>query len=173
MLKSRPRKTTIASRTAKLPAARRTAAPASAAGCQVCIGRLVGWDDRGPLVDFDGNRRGPVHARQVGPSIRRDKPAALGALQHEVVLLVDARPNRPVVLLGLLQPIGVTTGLPDLEARVDGQRVEIDGRDEIVLRCGEASITLRRNGRVVISGVQVETRAKGVNRIKGGSVSIN
>jgi hypothetical protein len=32
---------------------------------------------------------------------------------------------------------------------------------------------LRRNGRIAISGVQVETRAKGVNRIKGGSVAIN
>jgi Domain of unknown function (DUF6484) len=173
MLKSRPRKTTTANRTAKLPAARRTAAPATPVGCQVCIGRLVGWDDRGPLVDFEGNPRGPVHARQVGRSIRRENPAALGALQHEVVLLVDPRPNRPVMLLGLLQPIGATPGLENIEAHVDGQRVEIDGRDEIVLRCGEASITLRRNGRILISGVQVETRAKGVNRIKGGSVAIN
>ena len=173
MLRSRPRKTTVANRTATLPAARRTAAPGSPAGCQVCIGRLLGWDDRGPLVDFEGNPRGPVYARQVGPSIRREKPLALDGLQHEVVLLVDPRPNRPIVLLGLLQPIGVTTRLANIEAHVDGQRVEIDGRDEIVLRCGEASITLRRNGRVVISGVHVETRAKGVNRIKGGSVAIN
>ncbi|MEP6652617.1 MAG: hypothetical protein ABJA82_04630 [Myxococcales bacterium] len=132
----------------------------------------MGWDERGPLVDFDGNTRGPVHARQTGP-VPRARPAALGAIRQEIVLLVDPRPNHPPVLLGLLQSIGVASGVADVEARVDGQRVEIDGRDEIVLRCGEASITLRRNGRVMISGVQVETRAKGVNRIKGGSVAIN
>lgn len=56
---------------------------------------------------------------------------------------------------------------------VDGQRVEIEGHDEIVLRCGQASITLRRNGRLIIRGTYVETRSKGVNRIKGGSVQIN
>jgi len=49
----------------------------------------------------------------------------------------------------------------------------VEAADELVLRCGQASIVLRRNGRVVIRGTYVETRAKGVNRIKGGSVLIN
>jgi hypothetical protein len=56
---------------------------------------------------------------------------------------------------------------------VDGRRVTVSGKDEIVLKCGEASITLRRNGRIVIKGTYVETRAAGTNRIKGGSVQIN
>jgi hypothetical protein len=60
-----------------------------------------------------------------------------------------------------------------LEALVDGKRVVLDAQDEIVLRCGSASITLRRNGRVVVRGTYVETRSQGVNRIKGGSVQIN
>lgn len=63
--------------------------------------------------------------------------------------------------------------LETLEAVVDGKRVVIDAQDEVVIRCGKASITLRRNGRVVIRGTYVETRAEGVNRIKGGSVQIN
>jgi hypothetical protein len=60
-----------------------------------------------------------------------------------------------------------------VDAWVDGQRVVVDAKDEIVLRCGKASITLRRNGRIVIRGTYIETRAEGVNRIKGGSVQIN
>lgn len=64
-------------------------------------------------------------------------------------------------------------GEPPIEALVDGKRVVIDAADEIVLRCGKASITLRRNGRIVIRGTYVETRAEGVNRVKGGSVQIN
>lgn len=63
--------------------------------------------------------------------------------------------------------------LDPLDMRVDGRRVEIEAADEIVLRCGQASIVLRRNGRVVIRGTYVETRSRGVNRIKGGSVEIN
>jgi uncharacterized protein (DUF2345 family) len=61
----------------------------------------------------------------------------------------------------------------EVEARVDGKRVVIEGKDEIVLSCGKASITLRRNGKVIIRGVQLESSAAGVNRIKGGSVQIN
>ena len=60
-----------------------------------------------------------------------------------------------------------------VEARVDGQRVTIEGQDEVVIRCGAASITLWRNGKVVIKGTQLETSATGTHRIKGGSVDIN
>jgi Domain of unknown function (DUF6484) len=168
MLKTRPRKA-IANRTAKLAKARQPAARTASA--QVCLGFLVGWDNRWPLVDFDGNPNGPVRARLSGAGTHVGPTGFRG--RQEVVLLVDSRARQPPVLLGVLQPLDGGASSVDLEARVDGRRVEIEGRDEIVLRCGEASITLRRNGRVVIRGVQVETRASGVNRIKGGSVAIN
>jgi uncharacterized protein (DUF2345 family) len=60
-----------------------------------------------------------------------------------------------------------------VEARLDGKRVVLEGKDEVVLRCGEASITLRRDGKVLVRGAYIETQAKGVNRIKGGAVKIN
>ena len=60
-----------------------------------------------------------------------------------------------------------------VEADVDGKRVRIVGNDEIVLECGSASITLRRNGRVIIRGTYVETHSEGTNRIKGAAVQIN
>jgi uncharacterized protein (DUF2345 family) len=60
-----------------------------------------------------------------------------------------------------------------IEADVDGRRVKIVARDQIVLECGEASITLHRNGRIVIKGTYVETASEGTNRIKGGQVRIN
>ena len=62
---------------------------------------------------------------------------------------------------------------PCVEADVDGKRVRVTAQDEIVLQCGSASITLRRNGRVVVRGTYVETRSDGTNRIKGGQVQIN
>ena len=60
-----------------------------------------------------------------------------------------------------------------IEADVDGRRVKLTAQDEIVLQCGSASVTLRRNGRVVIRGAYVETHSEGTNRIKGGQVQIN
>ena len=60
------------------------------------------------------------------------------------------------------------------EIRVlDGKRVRIEGADEIVLECGKASITLRRNGKIVIRGAYVETHSEGTNRIKGAQVKLN
>jgi hypothetical protein len=60
-----------------------------------------------------------------------------------------------------------------IEADVDGRRVRIIAKDEIVFECGLASVTLRRNGRIIIRGTYVETHSEGTNRIKGGQVRIN
>jgi hypothetical protein len=70
-------------------------------------------------------------------------------------------------------PTAPTDAMPAIEADVDGRRVRLTAQDEIVLECGSASVTLRRNGRVVIRGTYVETHSQGTNRIKGGQVQIN
>lgn len=142
------------------------------------VGTLVGWTDEGPLVDHASNPHGPIGARTIVPL---DAEAAARAIERkqEVLLVFEAeRSDRPIIV-GLLQrpgnpaaAKGACTDAPR-EAFVDGRRIVLEGQDEIVLRCGEASITLRRNGRIVVRGAYVETRAKGVNRIKGGSVQIN
>lgn len=58
-------------------------------------------------------------------------------------------------------------------AVVDGERVVIEGKEEIVLKCGEASITLSKNGKISIRGKYLLNRSTGVNRIMGGSVQVN
>jgi hypothetical protein len=65
------------------------------------------------------------------------------------------------------------SGTSIIEADVDGRRVRIIAKDEIVFECGQASVTLRRNGRIIIRGTYVETHSEGTNRIKGGQVRIN
>lgn len=51
--------------------------------------------------------------------------------------------------------------------------IDLEGLDELVLHCGKASITLHKDGRVVIQGTYVETRSSGTNRIKGATVKLN
>jgi uncharacterized protein (DUF2345 family) len=60
-----------------------------------------------------------------------------------------------------------------LDVKIDGKSVSFDAQEEIVLRCGNASITLSKNGKVVIRGAFVESHATGTNRIKGASVKVN
>lgn len=60
-----------------------------------------------------------------------------------------------------------------LGASIDGERILLDAKEEIVLRCGESSITLSKNGKISIRGKYILNRATGVNRILGGSVQVN
>ena len=143
-------------------------------------GILVGVRDGQAVVDYAGNPHPPLRARTT-LGLGAEELAALGADQREVLLVFEAERSDQPILVGVLdRPVSeapATPGegdvAPPKEARVDGQRVLLEAHDEIELRCGEASIILRRNGRVVIRGVYVETRSRGVNRIKGGSVQIN
>ena len=80
--------------------------------------------------------------------------------------------GRPLRLLSADAPPAPSPG-SKLEAKVDGKKIIIEGEDEIVLVCGRASITLRRNGKVVVRGTYVETHSTGCNRVKGSSVKIN
>lgn len=119
--------------------------------------------------DIRRTKKGALDAGAVpGPKLRpaehADKPKR--SVRPTLTLL----PPEPVT--NDSEPAPEAPAAP-VEALVDGKRVVIDAQDEIVLRCGKASITLRRNGRIVIRGTYVETRAEGVNRIKGGSVQIN
>ena len=159
------------------------------------IGHFVEWaPGAAPTVDYPGNERGPLPARSVIPLDRELVAEAIEDARGVMLSFEDGRPEEPIIT-GILQPLEqlgaeaelqdaqdedasvdleVGAGaIADLDARVDGRRVEIEAADEIVLRCGKASIVLRRNGRVVIRGTYVETRSRGVNRIKGGSVEIN
>ncbi len=141
-----------------------------------CLGRLVGWSaERGPMVDFPGNPQGPLPARTTVPLDAGRVERALRS-GGEVLLSHGVAGSEGPIIVGLLEPrpaSGAPASAGELEALVDGRRVVLDARDEIVLRCGKASITLRRNGRVVVRGTFVETCSAGVNRIKGGQVKIN
>lgn len=155
------------------------------------VGWLVGMEGEGlPLVDFPGNPAGPCAARRTVPL----EPEALRqavAYRQGVVLVFEKGDPRLPVIIGVLQEESAHplldalltkqdgTPAPEqapaqlVEAHVDGKRVVIEGTDEVVLKCGQASITLRRNGKLILRGAYVETHSSGVNRIKGGNVQVN
>lgn len=140
-------------------------------------GRLVGHNEQGRLlVDFAGNPFGPLRARTTVVLAPDELQRAVNEQCPVLLLFEEGDPGRPIVV-GLLRDEQQVSAPPPaalpVEVEADGRRVEVEAADELVLRCGEASLVLRRNGRVIIRGTYVETRSKGVNRIKGGSVLIN
>jgi hypothetical protein len=133
------------------------------------VGRIVGVQDGQWLIDFPGNPHGALLARTT---LQLDVPRMeRAAAEGSEALLVFEREcsDRPIVI-GLLVPPG-SVARP--EAVIDGDRLIYNAEQEIVLRCGDASIQLLRDGTVRIQGTNVLNRASATNRIRGGNVQIN
>ncbi len=60
-----------------------------------------------------------------------------------------------------------------VEVDVDGEHLTVSAKEELVLRCGKASIVLTKSGKILIHGTYISNRSSGVMRIKGGSVQLN
>jgi hypothetical protein len=149
------------------------AAPRPAAfAIGVVVGELVAMVNEGrtPLVLFQGQ---PGSAAVAARSVVDLYGAHIGC---SVVLMFENNdPGRPL-LMGVLRtdercPLEGRPGQVDVDA--DGERLTVSAKHQLVLRCGAASITLTRAGKVLINGDYVASCSSGVNRIKGGSVQIN
>lgn len=128
---------------------------------------IVGAGEDGrPLVTWSGS--GGARAPTVAEPVWMQNPPRWAdcAGLDVIVGFEDGDPGRPL-LLGLL---GKPPSLDDASAL---QVSRIESGDELVLQCGEARITLRADGTITIRGAKVVSRARGVNKIKGGSVEIN
>lgn len=119
-----------------------------------------------PVVAFPGC------PSETGIAATTTTVLARGDIGTQVALMfVGGDPSRPLVI-GRIQRLPEPRQAPAV-AHIDGERLEFSAEREIVLRCGKASITLTREGKVLIKGAYLSSRSSGVNRIKGGSVQIN
>lgn len=141
-----------------------------------CIGRLAETTLPGSVAVRFGNGA-PVLARLMAGL--RPSELSRPAMQGREVLVMFERgdPNKPIIL-GLLhdpleEVIALSDGQEPKEINLDGKKVILEAQDEVLLKCGEGSITLRKDGKIIIKGTHLLSRASGPNRIKGGSVQIN
>lgn len=137
----------------------------------VVIGELLAIEDGTVALVRHPQHASPQALR--APSTVDLHGALIGA---SVVLAFDGGDLARPVVIGVLQG-SARWPLPQPPAQVevdaDGQRLVVHAREQLVLRCGKASITLTRAGKVLIEGSYVLSRSSGVNRIKGGSVQLN
>jgi hypothetical protein len=113
-------------------------------------GRLAIRDELGAEALCDWLESGP-------PPV---PPLALG----EVVL----------ALLGGTSETGLVLGrVGRYEPSRTTSNVTIEATESLTLKCGEASVDLRADGKVMVRGEDVLLRAKGTQRIRAGNVSIN
>lgn len=138
------------------------------------VGRLVGMEGNQPLIDAG---QGPTPARLLARvDIQALQQPDLSAC--EVLLVFEqGDPARPIIIDMLLpvsaELVSIELNAQDQDLVVDGKRIVFEAAQEIVLKCGEGSITLSKDGKIVVKGSQLISRSTGVNKIKGGSVQIN
>jgi hypothetical protein len=136
------------------------------------IGILIGFKDEGctPLVLFPGQSSSVAVAAASAIDVHGIH------IGRQVVLIFENGDSRRPIIVGLLKstqawPLPEQPGQVEVDA--DGERLIVSAREQLVLRCGKASITLTKAGKVLIQGAYVSNRSSGVMRIKGGSVQIN
>jgi Domain of unknown function (DUF6484) len=138
----------------------------------VIVGKLIGLTNDGklPLIIYPGQL----------DSFALQARSAVDLYNHHigqniVLMFEDADPLKPIVM-GVLRK-GKELSLADqpgqVEVDADGERFLISAKEQVVLRCGKASITLTKAGKVLIQGTYVVSRSSGANRIKGGSIQLN
>lgn len=134
----------------------------------VVVGLLIALDDAGmPYVDYPGC--GPD-----GQLARTTASLSTQQVGHQVALMFEEGDLRRPIIMGVIQspqaPSARAQGIP---VKIDGEAIVLTAEQEIVLKCGEASLTLTREGKIQLRGTYLISRSSGVNRIQGGSIELN
>jgi hypothetical protein len=160
---------------------------------EVVIGLFSGLNDRGEvLVDYADN---PSNKTLTAISTVALNQGHSG--RQVAMLFAEGNPEKPVII-GLIhntlyemienfEIMPAESEMPEKDQNnhkgaetanndnvyLDGKRVVLEGYEEVVFKCGDASITLTKAGKIMIRGKYLLTRSTGVNRIMGGSVQVN
>jgi hypothetical protein len=148
----------------------------------VRVGNITEIDESGQVwIDYPGNQLGPTRARFTGSIDPRSLRRSEMTFQSFLLVFENGDPKLPIIIDVLRsvaeaahEPSALILETPDpKDVTIDGKRVTFDAKEEIVLRCGKASITLTRAGKVLIRGAYLLSRSSGAHRIKGGSIQLN
>lgn len=140
-----------------------------------CTMRVVGLDARQRVLVTAASSAQAAPARLL-TTVRREELFDAAGVGREVLVVFDGgRTERPIII-GVLRSEGETEETTPASLEVSETRKErllIEAVAELVLKCGAGSITLRRDGKIVLRGTHLLSRASGPIRIKGGHVEIN
>lgn len=144
----------------------------------ILVGKIVHIDEQTtPIVDFSANVSGAAIKALSTVAVKpedKDREVALA--------FVNGDASMPVIIgfmhvsnMAQASEKGETNKnvLNAVTVEKDGETVTISAEKQIVLKCGESSITLTKAGKVLLNGTYISSRAKGVNRMRGGSVLLN
>ena len=154
--------------------------PASRAmerGSALLSGHLTGIDDEGSLLFRPEGDTGDPIAVTIGVELSDGALVKAARQQRRVLVARTSDPTPRWVLVGLVRERVSTraaTARPGtLEVALDGETLVLKAERDLVLQCGESRLSLRKDGKIVISGTNLLTASRGPNRIKGATIALN
>ena len=127
------------------------------------------------FVEFEGNPFGPMAAMST-------VPIPVEAENRQVVLIFKNNSLKHPIIIGVLQDSvtgddvagsSVLSHHNSVEIHVDGEKLIVDAKREVELRCGKSSLLMKPDGKIIIKGDNIVSRARCTNKIKGAAVRIN
>lgn len=99
-----------------------------------------------------------------------------------LVIFVNGNPDEPVII-GMFENVLENLVCMDfenpqpeenkpIETFVDGKHM-ITAENELILTCGKGSIIIEKDGKIILKGTEILSRASGANKIKGSIVELN
>ncbi len=143
----------------------RIVALATSATAGTCVGKVVALLDEAVLVDY-GPDGAIVACDLLEPRAAGARPLAEG--ETVLVVVPEGNGGRGVVLGRILRP-----GAPGTAADAPPEEILLEATKGLTLKVGEGSITLREDGKILLRGKDLVSHARRLNRIRGGTVSIN
>lgn len=132
--------------------------------------RRIGGSTRGVVVEI--GEAGALVAFTDGTVLECDVLESVLSVSNalapddEVVVLHGGSGERPVVMGRIATR--ARRAVPDAP-----DTLVVEARENLTLRCGDGSITIRADGRILIKGGDLVSHARRSNRIRGGAVTIN
>jgi hypothetical protein len=103
-----------------------------------------------------------------------DAPAVVARIAASPELPVQALVPGAEVLV-LVEPDQAPVVVSTILARLPAipQVLELQAAQQLILRCGDATISIAADGNIEIRGERIDSEAEGIQRIKGAQVRIN
>jgi hypothetical protein len=149
---------------------------------QYPVTAIIAASDNPGIIMVSCNGNPPVPARLISGIDRQELAKKENAGREVLVVFNGGNPELPIIT-GIME--NVLEDLVSMEivsdpiekapvkTVVDKKQILIEAENEIVLQCGLGSIILRKDGKIVIKGTRIMSRASGTNKVKGSSVSLN
>jgi hypothetical protein len=129
------------------------------------VARIVGVDAEVVLVERSAETGGPTLAARTAITLRnlKDPVIVLRFSDGSAVIVGQVYPGVPID----------SGGGAGAEVLLKGTRVTIEADVELILAAGACCVRLDARGKALTTADQIVSRARGANKVQGGTVQLN